>query len=242
MRSWLWRIQLRSRSCQVSPVSGWGWTLSSVMAGFSMLAMSLVIPQLLQLPKATGYGLGQSMVVAGLCLGPSGLAMMLVAPLSARLAGARGPKASLLLGMAVIAGGYGIGVVLMGAVWQVVLVTAVIASGVGFAYGAMPALIMAAVPLSETASANGLNSLMRSIGTSSSSAVMGVLLAHMTVDFGGFSVPSENGLRVAMGVALAAFGLAVLIPGRRAAVTGAVPAAPVAAAENQDAAESVASH
>jgi hypothetical protein len=33
--------------------------------------------------------------------------------------------------------------------------------GVGLAYGAMPALIMGAVPQSETASANSFNSLMR---------------------------------------------------------------------------------
>ena len=39
--------------------------LASVVVGFSMFAMSLVLPQLLQLPDATGYGLGQSMLVGG---------------------------------------------------------------------------------------------------------------------------------------------------------------------------------
>ncbi|MFD0535601.1 hypothetical protein ACFQY7_19500 [Actinomadura luteofluorescens] len=37
---------------------------ASVVIGFSMYAQSLIVPQLLQLPKATGYGLGQSMVAA----------------------------------------------------------------------------------------------------------------------------------------------------------------------------------
>ena len=210
--------------------------LASVMAGFSMLAMSLVLPQLLQLPKATGYGLGQSMVVAGLCLGPSGLAMMAVAPISARLTRARGPKASLLTGMVIIAAGYALSVVFLASVWEVVTVAVVIAAGVGFAYGAMPALIMGAVPLSETASANGLNSLMRSIGTSTSSAVMGVLLAHMTMDFGGVAVPSHNGVRVSMavagGAALLAIVLAAFIPGRRRVLSSAAASTPASGSDS----------
>ena len=39
--------------------------LASTMVGVAFYAISLVLPQLLQLPAATGYGLGQSMVVAG---------------------------------------------------------------------------------------------------------------------------------------------------------------------------------
>lgn len=157
--------------------------LASVVFGFAMFAMSLAVPQLLQLPTLTGYGLGQTVLAAGLALGPSGLVMMATAPLSARISAAAGPKVTLMLGALIVAVGYGLGVVMMAAVWQVVVVCCVIAAGVGFAYGAMPALIMGAVPLSETAAANSLNSLMRSIGTSASSAVAGVVLAHMTTSF-----------------------------------------------------------
>lgn len=45
--------------------------------------------------------------------------------------------------------------------WGLLITGVVINSGVAFAYGAMPAIIMGAVPRSETAAANGLNSLMR---------------------------------------------------------------------------------
>jgi Arabinose efflux permease len=44
--------------------------LASVAFGFSMFAMSLVLPQLLQLPEQTGYGLGKSMMTVGLVLAP----------------------------------------------------------------------------------------------------------------------------------------------------------------------------
>jgi O-antigen/teichoic acid export membrane protein len=41
--------------------------LASIALGFSMFAMSLVLPQLLQLPERTGYGLGKSMLTVVWC-------------------------------------------------------------------------------------------------------------------------------------------------------------------------------
>jgi MFS family permease len=195
--------------------------LTSIVFAFAMFAMSLVLPQILQLPAATGYGLGQSMLVTGLVLVPSGLVMMATAPLSARISRIRGPKVTLMSGAVVVAAGYGLGVVLMSSVWQLVLVSATIGAGIGLAYGAMPALIMSAVPVSETAAANSLNTLMRSIGTSISSAVAGVILAQLTISFGPVLVPAQDGFRLIMAIgsatALLAFAIAAFIPGMRRA-------------------------
>ncbi|MEU3184791.1 MFS transporter [Streptomyces sp. NPDC006923] len=193
--------------------------LASVVIGFAMYAMSLVAPQLLQLPSATGYGLGQSMLAAGLWMAPAGLVMMAVSPFAAKLSAARGPKISLLVGALIISVGYGVALALMGSAWGVLAFAAVISAGVGFAYAAMPALIMSAVPASEGAAANGLNSLMRAIGTSTASAVMGVVLAHMTTDLGPVTIPSEAGFRttfmIGSGVALLAALVVLAIPGAR---------------------------
>ncbi|MEH0581178.1 MFS transporter [Streptomyces sp. B21-108] len=206
--------------------------LASMAFGFSMFAMSLVLPQLLQLPEATGYGLGRSLLAAGLVMAPTGLVMMATAPVSALVSKARGPKVTLMLGAVIVAAGYGLNVVLMDAVWQLVLVSCVIGAGIGFAYGAMPALIMGAVDPSETAAANSLNTLMRSIGTSTASAVAGVILAQMTTTFGGTALPSENGFKVVMavgsGAALLALLVAAFIPRQRTAGTDTV-ALPVTA-------------
>ncbi|WP_433187094.1 MFS transporter [Actinoallomurus sp. CA-150999] len=193
--------------------------IASVVFGVAMFAMSLVLPQLLQLPKATGYGLGRSMLAAGLVMAPTGLVMMAAAPFSARISAARGPKVTLMAGAVVVAAGYGVGIVLMSAIWQLVLVSCVIGAGIGLAYGAMPALIMGAVPVSETAAANSLNTLMRSIGTSMCSAVAGVVLSHMTITLGPATVPSQNAFRVVMVIsaagALIALAVAAFLPGRR---------------------------
>ncbi|MEU1511167.1 MFS transporter [Streptomyces sp. NPDC005811] len=185
--------------------------LASLAFGFSMFAMSLVLPQLLQLPEATGYGLGRSLLTAGLVMAPTGLVMMATAPLSALVSGARGPKTTLMIGAVIVAAGYGLGIVLTHAVWQLVLVSCVVGAGIGFAYGAMPALVMGAVDPSETAAANSLNTLMRSIGTSTASAVAGVILARMTTPFGTVALPSENGFKVVMAVGSGAAVLALLV-------------------------------
>ncbi|MEV7030864.1 MFS transporter [Streptomyces sp. NPDC093272] len=208
--------------------------LASIAFGFSMFAMSLVLPQLLQLPTQTGYGLGRSMMTVGLVMAPQGLVMMAFAPVSAAITRARGPKITLMTGAVIVAAGYGLNIVLMSEVWQLVLVSCVIGAGVGFAYGAMPALIMGAVPASETAAANSLNTLMRSIGTSVASAVAGVILAQLTVSLGGATLPSENAFKTVMavgaGAAALAFLLACFLPGRRPADArpAAAPAEPAA--------------
>ncbi|MFF9027483.1 MFS transporter [Streptomyces iakyrus] len=214
--------------------------LASIAVGFAMFAMSLVIPQLLQLPEATGYGLGKSLLVAGLTMAPSGLVMMATAPVSAALSKARGPKITLMVGALIVAAGYGLNIVLMSELWHFVLVTCVIGAGIGFTYGSMPALIMGAVPASETGAANSLNTLMRSIGTSTASAVAGVILAQMTTDFGRTPLPSQDGFKVVLaigaGAALLAFAVASFIPRQRGAEGAEAPVA-----EGAEAAEASAS-
>ncbi|MEV5087245.1 MFS transporter [Streptomyces griseoincarnatus] len=192
--------------------------LASIMVGVSFFVVSLVLPQLLQLPTASD-GLGQSMVVAGLCVAPLGLTMMFTAPVYARLSARYGPKVTLIIGLLVIAAGYGGGLGLMSAAWQTVVTSVVLGAGIGLAYSSLPALIVGAVPASETGAANGLNTLMRSIGTSVSSAVIGMVLANTSDAVGGVAVPTLHGFRVSFGIATAAVAvglvLALFLPGRR---------------------------
>lgn len=185
--------------------------LASIMVGVAFYAISLVLPQLLQLPTSTGYGLGQSMVVAGLCVAPLGLTMMFTAPVYARLSAKYGPKVTLILGMLIIAIGYGAGLGLMSAAWQTIVIAVVVGAGIGLAYSSLPALIIGAVDPSETGAANGLNTLMRSIGTSVSSAVIGMVLANTANHVGGVAVPTMDGFRTSFLIATGAVGLGLLL-------------------------------
>ncbi|MFF8810615.1 MFS transporter [Streptomyces pactum] len=209
---------------------------ASVLVGVGMYAFMLIAPQLLQFPEATGYGLGQSMLAAGLWMAPGGVMMMIVSPLGGKLINARGPKPALVLGALVIAAGYGLSLPLMGTAWGLMVAGIVINAGVGLAYGAMPALIMSSVPLSETAAANGFNTLMRSLGTTIGSAVIGVVLAQMTITLGGgHTIASEDGFRTGLtigcGVALLAAAVAAVIPSAARAADGAGHSGPAPAAE-----------
>ncbi|MGW4277707.1 MFS transporter [Streptomyces seoulensis] len=185
--------------------------LASIMVGVAFYVVSLVLPQLLQLPTATGYGLGRSMVVAGLCVAPLGLTMMFTAPVYARLSARYGPKVTLITGLLIIAIGYGGGLGLMDAAWQTVITSLMLGAGIGLAYSSLPALIVGAVPASETGAANGLNTLMRSIGTSVSSAVIGMVLANTADHVNGVAVPTMHGFRVSFLIATAAVAVGLVL-------------------------------
>ena len=211
--------------------------LAAVAIGFAMYGTSLLLPQLLQLPKATGYGLGQSMVAAGMCMAPGGFVMMLVSPYGAKLSKARGPKVSLITGAAIVGVGYVVLLFLANAVWELILGACIVTAGIGFAYAAMPALIMSAVPVTETAAANALNTLMRSIGVSIASAAIAVVLAHSVEPFHGAELPTMSGFHGGFLIALAgcvgAVALAAFIPGIGKAAAQDAPAesAPAQTAE-----------
>ncbi|GAA1460500.1 MFS transporter [Williamsia maris] len=218
----------------------------SIVIGFALMGISLASPQLLQLPNIPGvldYGMGRSIIEAGLWMAPGGLMMMFLSPVSARLNVNIGPKFTLMIGTIVIGLGYLLAVFEAAQPWQIALAVMVTSSGVGIAYSAMPSLIMSAVPLSETASANGLNSLMRSIGTAIASALLATILASSTVDIGSTSVPDRSAFQLVFIVGAIASAVAValilLIPSdNKNAIPGAQP---VDLPENKDdPAESVA--
>ncbi|MCC3313792.1 MFS transporter [Nocardia africana] len=185
--------------------------LAALMVGASYLVVSLVLPQLLQLPTTTGYGLGQSLVGACLLIAPLGLTMLLITPGYAPLSAMLGPKGTLILGMAIIAIGYGVGLGLLRSPWQSLVITVILGVGIGLAYSSLPALIVGAVPIGETGAANGFNTLMRSIGAAVASAVIGAVLADTAKDVHGIAVPTMLGFRVCFLIAVGAMMLGLLI-------------------------------
>jgi MFS family permease len=188
--------------------------LAAIAIGFGMMAQVIVVPQLLELPELTGYGLGQSILAAGLWMAPSGLMMLVFAPISARLISRVGAKLTLMLGASVLGAGYLLGFFLMDAPWQLLVACCVASAGVGIGYAAMPTLILDNVPLTEAGSAVGVNALMRSVGTTVAAAVMATVLTSSSTVVGDVALPSEGAfkwcfalgaLAAFVGVAIAAF-------------------------------------
>ncbi|MFI6061298.1 MFS transporter [Streptomyces sp. NPDC051286] len=200
--------------------------VAALLIGFAFYANSLVTAQMVQEPKATGYGLGASLVVSGLCLLPGGVSMVALSPVSARISAAYGPKVSLTLAAGIIAVGYVVRYFTSHSLWLIIAGATVVASGTAIAYSALPALVMRGVPPGETGAANGLNTLMRSIGQAFCSATVAAVLANLTFRAGGRTAPTLHAYQlvflIAAGAALLALTVTLFLPGGRTAGAGTV--------------------
>ncbi|MFT4214114.1 MAG: MFS transporter [Microbacterium sp.] len=185
--------------------------LAALMVGFGMMAQSVVVPQLLQMPESTGFGLGQSIVQTGLWMAPAGLMMLAMSPVSSTLLTRLGGRITLAIGAGVLAVGYLIGVFLTDEPWKLMLATIVGSAGVGIGYAAMPALILGNVPRDEASSSVGVNSLMRSMGTTIAGAVMAIVLTSQTITFGDAEIPTHSAFQTCFIIGAAAAAAAVVL-------------------------------
>lgn len=209
--------------------------IASILVGFSMYALNLIIPQVLQFPVELGFGLGLPLLGMGLCMVPMGIAMAAVSKFGASLSRRRGPKVTLTVAGITVAIGYAAIAITLATlgnrspgpadaallVWTgagYVVGGAIVGVGIGLAFGSMPALIMSSVPANEKAAANGFNSLMRSLGSTVSAAIIGVVLAQFTQQIAGHTIPTIPGFIISLiigaAAALVAALLAAVIPGR----------------------------
>lgn len=72
--------------------------VASLLVGFAMYGNMLSTTQLLQIPKAAGYGFGLSVIDTGLSMLPAGLAMVEMAPVSAAITKRYGANVTLISG------------------------------------------------------------------------------------------------------------------------------------------------
>lgn len=197
--------------------------LATVLIGFSMFGQMLGAMQMLTLPVGDGAGFGMTPMEAGVFLLPSGILMVILAPISATISHRYGAKTTLVTGGFLIVLGY-LGMMFsgrsLGALMGAVCVSS---SGIALAYAAIPTLIMRAVPVTETASANGLNALLRSIGTACSSAVVAMVLSAHVVAVGDEQIPTDYAFRLIFALSCVAAALGTLValglPKHRAELT-----------------------
>ncbi|MEV8525212.1 MFS transporter [Streptomyces sp. NPDC052000] len=215
--------------------------VAALWIGFAFYANSLATAQMVQEPRSTGYGLGASIVVSGLCLLPGGLAMVALSPVSAKISAAYGPKTALAIAAAIMVVGYVLRFFTSHSLPLIIAGATVVASGTAIAYSALPALVMRAVPVGETGAANGLNTLMRSVGQACCSAVVAAVLANVTFRVGGQTAPTLHAyllvFLIAAGAALAALLATLCLPGRGTPVSGSVGADRAAGAPGRTTAE-----
>jgi EmrB/QacA subfamily drug resistance transporter len=186
--------------------------VATLLVGFGMFGSFILIPQLADSPTSTGYGFGSSATGGGLLLVPGSLLMLFLGPLSGIVGSKLGNKVPLAVGGFLTAAGLALLSEFHGSRLEVIAFSTVMCAGIGFAYAAMPNLIIEAVPPHQTGEATGFNALVRSVGGSLGSQISATVLASSAVA----GVPTDSGygdaFAVSAGVGLCAGLVALLIP------------------------------
>ncbi|MFF7995248.1 MFS transporter [Kitasatospora xanthocidica] len=151
--------------------------LAGLLIGFGMYGSFMVISNFAQTPeKLTHYGFTATVLHAGVMLLPSAIGSMVAAPVGALLIARRGPRLPLVLGGVLGAVAMAYLALRHGKEGDLYTASAIFGLGVGLAFAAMPAYINGAVPVEQSGIANGMNSVLRTVGGAIGTAVMAAIL------------------------------------------------------------------
>ena len=193
----------------------WPANVVGLTFGFAMFGTFLLIPTLLELPEATGYGFGKSITQAGLFLLPTTLMLIVFGPVAGLLVRRYGPKLPLFLGAVLVAAAFAVPALVHDQLWQVVASGLLTGAGIGLAFAAMSNAIIEAVPATHTGEATSVNAIVRTIGGSIGTAVVAAVIASDTSAQG---MPSDHAFTLGFWVCAAVGVLAILaalaMPGR----------------------------
>jgi MFS family permease len=150
--------------------------------------------------------------------------MLFAGPASGWLGGRFGSRLPLLAGIALVALGFVQLAVAHDAHWHIYLNSLITGAGIGLAFAAMAALIVDAVPQSQTGVASGMNTIMRTIGASLGAQVSAAIISANTL--ANTEIPLERGFTIAFTLSACAAVLAflpTLLLGRRGPARQPVP-------------------
>jgi MFS family permease len=177
------------------------------------LIFFLLVPTLAQLPthgpEGAVSGFGFTVTAAGLLMLPSALLQVLVAPLVPALERRFGHRAPLLGGLLLVLAGS-----LALALWhatpvQVLADSVLLGTGAAFSFAALPSLVVRFAPGHAIATANGLNTVVRTVGgVIGTQVAIAILSAHSVA---GSALPGGRAFTIVfvLGAVFAAVGVVV---------------------------------
>ncbi|WP_306208658.1 MFS transporter [Actinoplanes sp. RD1] len=197
----------------------WTTNLVALLFGAAMFGIFAFLPQLLQVPAASGYGFGATVTTAGLLMLPMMVTMAVSGSASGPLSRWLGSKAQVLVGAGLATLSCLALALAHDAYWTIAVTGAVFGVGMGLVYSSLVNLIVQAVPRHQTGAASGMNTNIRTVGASLGTAlVSSIVTAHP----GAGGLPAESGYTtsflVLAGAGAAAFLVALLIPVARTRV------------------------
>jgi MFS family permease len=198
----------------------WTTNLAALLFGAVMFGVYAFLPQLVQLPRATGFGLGESVSRAGLVMLPLLVTMAVAGAYSGRISRVVGFKVQLVGASLVGVLGCSSLAVFHGGPVPLAAAGALLGAGFGLAYAALASLIVQNVPAHQTGAASGMNANIRTIGGALGTAVVsGVITASVHRGGPGAGLPAESGFTdafwVLAGASLVAALLGLLVPAAR---------------------------
>jgi len=197
----------------------WTNNLVALLIGVGMYATFAFLPEFVQTPRAlAGYGFTASITQSGLMLLPSAVTMFATGSFTGRLIARFGGKTLVVTGCLIGAASMGMLAFAHSAEWEMYVSNALMGIGFGMAFPAMSALIVGAVPASQTGVASGMNANIRTIGGSIGSALMASIVTSRLLPSG---LPHESGYTIGFAAMTAGLVLAaaagLLIPAARRA-------------------------
>jgi MFS family permease len=194
----------------------WTTNLSAFLLGAGMYASFIVLPQIAQLPKSTGFGFGASVVASGLYLLPSTVGMIVLGLYAGRISLRFGSRAALLCGTAFSTASFALLTVAHSHPYELLIAAGLLGIGVGLAFAALGNLIVQSVSAEQTGVASGMNTVMRTLGGALGGQVSATFIAsHMA-----HGHPTVTGFRetflMATGFLVVCLLAGVLVPKRRA--------------------------
>jgi EmrB/QacA subfamily drug resistance transporter len=204
----------------------WTTNVAAIMFGVGMYGTFLLIPQLVQQPLSSGYGLGSSTTQAVLYLLPSNVVMLLASPVSGWLAGRFGARVPLAIGAGATVVGFGLLIVRHRTSPDLYVDSALMGFGLGLGFPAMANMIVSSVPAVQTGVATGMNTLFRLIGgTIGAQGAATLVAATLSAD----GVPRERSFELGFAVSAVALFVTLLttfaMPGRQRSRVTVRPAA-----------------
>ena len=195
------------------------WTahIVALAFGFAMFGTFILVPTLLQLPSALGYGFGKSVSEAGLYLLPTVVAMIIAGVIGGILIRKIGPKIPMIIGGIAVTVAFLIPALGHAEEWQILVSGVLTGLGIGLALAATSNAIVESVPAAQTGEAISANTVIRTIGSSIGTAVIAALISsNVTAQGAPTDAAFTIGFWASAGVGVLAIIAAVAAPSLKA--------------------------
>ena len=194
------------------------WTahVVALVFGFAMFGTFVLVPTLLQLPTALGYGFGKDVSEAGLYLLPTVIVMIVCAPIAGILVRKAGPKVPMLIGAVALTAAFVVPAIGHADISLVVISGLLTGAGIGFGLAATSNAIVESVPAAQTGEAISANTIARTIGSSIGTAVIAAIITSTSVAMQvaptvTVSVPKDDAFTIGFWVCAGVAVLAILV-------------------------------